>query len=83
MPGNVACPIVPLGPQGQEAAGWSIHKILLAISIFLVTKGTAPGRQQITRTELAFSVYRKASKVKNTGLTHREAILCTGGTGKS
>lgn len=41
---NAAYSFVPLGPQGQGAAGGSIHKILLAINTFSVTKGTAPER---------------------------------------
>lgn len=61
---NAACPIVPLGPWGQGAAEHSIHKILLAVHIFLVTKGSVPGREQITCHRLALLVHREVCKYK-------------------
>lgn len=39
---NAAYSFVPLGPQGQGAAGGSIHKILLAINTFSGDKRHCP-----------------------------------------
>ena len=69
---NAAYPIVPLGPQGQGAAGGGIHKILLAINTFSGDKGRCT--RKVAKTNVPSWLFQSTEGFENLKINLRSEL---------